>query len=41
MEFDYQGTSWNLYNMCKSMDEIIDGIFCVHMSIDVHFGEYE
>ena len=40
MEFDYQGTSWNLYNMCKSMDEI-EGPFCVHMSIDVHFGEYE
>ena len=40
MELDYWGMSWNLYNMCKSMDEI-EGPFCVHMSIDVHFGEYE
>ena len=41
MELEHWGLSWNLYNLSKNMDEIIDGPFCVHMSIDVHFGEYE
>ena len=40
MELEHWGLSWNLYNMCKSMNEI-HGPFCVHMTIDVHFGEYE
>ena len=41
MELDYWGMGWNLYNLSKNINEIIDQPFCVHMTIDVHFGEYE
>ena len=40
MEFDHWGLSWNLFNMCRSTEQILYP-FVVHMTIDVHFGEYE
>lgn len=40
VKLDYWGLSWNLYNMCKPLTELEYPFRC-HMTIDVHFGEYE
>lgn len=37
---DSWGLSWNLFNMCKPITEVTYPFHC-HMTIDVHFGEFE